>query len=95
MTEEFWHGSKITARFVPKNLETLRECMKPLVGKIFEWEWMGTSDDDEPYPGQTRWLITRKHDPEIPDECKGRWAPFEDLERESKEHNRFTEPRTG
>jgi hypothetical protein len=80
MTEEtFWHGSKILARFEPKNRKTLRPCMTPLIGRVFEYEWMGTSEDDEPYPGQTRWAITRKHDAEIPDECRGRWCPREDL----------------
>lgn len=81
MGNDFWHGDKITAKFSPKKRDDLRECMVPLIGRIFEWEWMGTSDDDESYPGQTRWVITRKHDDEIPDEAKGRWAPFEDLER--------------
>lgn len=76
---DYYYGSKILARFEPKNRETLRPCMVPLIGRIFEWEWMGTSMANEDYPGQTRWMITRKHDPEIPDKCKGRWCPYEDL----------------
>jgi len=67
------------ARFDPKDRKTLRPCMIPLIGRTFEFDFAGTSDDDEPFPGQTRWMISRKHDPEIPDECKGRWFPFEDL----------------
>jgi hypothetical protein len=81
---EFRYGEKIIARFAPKNLETLRPCMVELIGRTFEWEWCGTGNDDETYPGQSRWLMARKHEAEIPDECFGRWVPFEDLEEVEK-----------
>ena len=35
---------------------------------------------DEPYPGQTRWWITKRHDGEIPRECIWQWLPREDIE---------------
>lgn len=80
MIDVFQIGSRIKARFEPKNRETLRPCMVELIGREFNWEWVGTSDVDEPFPGQSRWMIERQHDAEIPDECKGRWCPREDLE---------------
>lgn len=79
MTDNFSFGDKITAKFRPKSLDTLRACMVPLIGRTFLMEWAGVGEDDEPYPGQSRWIICRKHDAEVPDEAKGRWLPFEDL----------------
>ncbi len=77
--EHYSHGDKIRARFEPKVRETVRECMVPLIGCVFTWEWIGTSDNDEPYPGQSRWWIPREYDNEIPQECRGLWCPREDL----------------
>lgn len=74
----------VVAKFQPKKLETLRPCMVSLIGKTFTWNYAGISDDNEAFPGQTRWMIAREHDAEIPDECKGRWAPEEDLEPTTK-----------
>lgn len=59
--------------------------MKPLIGKEFTFEWAGTGDADEPYPGQTRWMIDRQHDAEIPEECRARWMPAEDIEEKQNE----------
>jgi hypothetical protein len=73
------HGDKIVARYTPKNLATLRPCMRALIGRVFEWQWVGVSDDDEMFPGQDRWLMSRNHDQEIPEDARGRWAPDEDL----------------
>jgi hypothetical protein len=75
----FSHGSKAIAILEPRIRDNLRDCVKPLIGRTFEFEWVGISEDDEPYPGQSRWWISRKHDTEIPDECKGLWLPGEDL----------------
>ena len=66
--------------FRPKKIESVRECMLPLIGKQFEFEYAGTSDDDEMFPGQTRWVVARKHDPELDDDQIGRWLPDEDIE---------------
>jgi hypothetical protein len=75
-----WLGrSKRHARFNPKNLETLRPCMKPLIGHVFDFTYASHSDEDEVFPGQSRWLMDRKHDHEIDEEARGRWFPSEDL----------------
>lgn len=71
----------IIGKLAPKKLDTLRECMRPLIGREFTFEFAGTSCADEPYPGQRRWVIDRKHDAEIPDECIGYWMPEEDIEK--------------
>jgi hypothetical protein len=67
------------ALFLPKNLNTLRFCMYPLIGKTFDWVPAGRGGDDEPYPGQARWYMDQKHDAEIPEDAIGFWVPDEDL----------------
>ena len=66
--------------FRPKDMTTLKDCMKALIGQSFEWEYAGTSDEDEPYPGQVRWMISRRHDAALTDKQIGRWVPEEDIE---------------
>ena len=73
------YGDVVPAIFEPKRKDDLREGMIPLIGKTFKWEFIGVSDDDEPYAGQSRWWISREHDADIPDECRGRWLPREDI----------------
>lgn len=81
MDRDGWGGrTKRTACFRPKDLKTLRPCMKPLIGRIFDFTYAGHGEQDEPYPGQSRWLMERKHDPDVPEETRGRWFPSEDLE---------------
>ncbi len=78
--QEFKPYTKITARFNPKNIATLRFCMIGEIGKVYTWNYAGRSDDDEEYPGQTRWMPAREHDNEMSEECRGYWCPEEDLE---------------
>ncbi len=80
MVDEFDHGSRVIARFKPRNLDTLRGCMFRLIGRVFTYEWSGASMEDEPYPGQHRWINIRECDHEMPIECRARWVPHEDLE---------------
>lgn len=68
------------ARFVPKDASTLRESIVPHVGIVYDWNFVGTGGDDEPYPGQSRWTPCRNHDAEFLEEARGLWAPDEDLE---------------
>lgn len=70
----------IKARFAPQDKSNLRDGFANLIGRVFTWELGGTSGQDEPYPGQRRWFIAREHYAEIPEECRARWAPQEDLE---------------
>lgn len=72
----------IVARFVPKNRETLRPGMEPYIGTDLELTWVGTSNDDEPFPRQHRWITTREFEDRInmDNEARGRWIPNEDLE---------------
>lgn len=67
---------KRTGTFKPKIMETLRPCMLPLVGKIFEWDFAGFADNDET---QTAWTFDRKHDQEL-NGAKYFWIPAEDIE---------------
>lgn len=67
------HGTMLAARFVPRRLDNLRDELRPLIGIAALWTYAGTSGDDEPYPGQHRWL------PEDP-QFASYWAPEEDLE---------------
>lgn len=67
-------------KFQPKQLVTLRAEMFALIGCEFDLTYAGTGHHDEPYPGQTRWLIDQKHDPELKPEQRGRWIPEEDIE---------------
>lgn len=77
---KFYKGPyRRTGTFRPKKMDTLRECMLPLIGKTLNLDFMGTGMKDEPYPGQTRWMISRSHDAELSDDQKGRWMPDEDI----------------
>lgn len=60
-------------------MATLRPCMAPLIGNVYEFVWSG-SGDGTPYEDQQIWLWDRKHDDDLPVECRGRWVPDEDLE---------------
>jgi hypothetical protein len=71
-----WHRRAIVK---PKRLDTLKLHARAVVGRTFDFDFAGTSDDDESYPGQHRWMIARKHDHEIPLELIGCWFPDEDL----------------
>jgi hypothetical protein len=62
----------IVARFKPARTDNLRPEIVPLIGEIFTWDYTGTSNDDEPYPGQQRWLTQ--------DRRLNYWVPSEDLE---------------
>lgn len=75
-----YYGYKRIARFNPKNLETLRPCMVPLIGRVFNFDFAGTGASDEPYPGQHRWTFSLEHYGELPNDCKGKWSPNEDLD---------------
>jgi hypothetical protein len=75
------YGKRIIARFEPKNLETLRPCMKPYIGQLLELEWAGTSDEDEAFPGQHRWMTLRSFEErtDMDEKARARWVPDEDL----------------
>lgn len=66
--------------FQPKIMDTLRPQMQTLIGHEFDLDYAGTSDDDEPYPGQTRWMIARNHDADLGSDQIGRWIPEEDIQ---------------
>lgn len=68
------------ARFSPKQMATLKDFARPLVGVICEWECFDySSDPDDPFPGQYRWNVVRD-DPHYA-AFGGRWVPDEDLEQ--------------
>ncbi len=69
---------KRTAIFTPKITIDLRPDMAMLVGRVLEWDYAGTGDHDDPYPGQTRWMPARKHDPDL-GRSAAYWVPEEDL----------------
>lgn len=78
-----WNGrTKRFALFQPVDMENLKPCMRPLIGRRFYFTYAGHGDGDEAYPGQSRWLFDRRHDAEIaqlsPD-ALGLWVPSEDL----------------
>ena len=66
-------GARPIARFKPKRLDTLRPEFRPLIGEVVTWRYAGTSDEDEPYPGQQRWQTDDER-------FEGYWTPAEDLE---------------
>lgn len=66
--------------FRPKEMDTLRPCMIPLIGREFDFDWMGVSDNNERFPGQMRWMISRAHDDELDKDQVGLWMPDEDIE---------------
>src|SRR6266403_45293 len=73
-----WGPSFIRGIFSPVRRDDLKEEMVPLIGKSMLWEYGGTSCDDDPYPGQMRYLIWP--DAALPKELFYRWAPLEDIE---------------
>ena len=75
-----WCGrTKRNARFEPKQINTIRECMLPYIGQVFKFRYAGHSDDDEDFSGQSRWIIDISEEYRLSDEAKGRWFPSEDL----------------
>lgn len=76
MTDHPWTRR---ARFVPKRTDNLRPGLADFSGRVFNFDYAGTSDDDEAYPGQHRWTFSREHDAELGPELAGLWAPDEDL----------------
>jgi hypothetical protein len=65
------------AVFSPKRRDNLRPSAIPFIGQEIEWSYVGTSEPDEAFPGQKRWLPTMgqpAHDAHLG------WVPDEDLE---------------
>lgn len=81
MDDDWMYGKRIAAIFSPKDRSTLRPSMEPYIGQRLELEWAGTSDDDEPFPGQHRWMTLREFEKRIDmdEEARCRWIPDEDL----------------
>lgn len=50
-------GLKRTARFEPKNRDTLRPEVVQFIGQVFEWHCVGTGGPDEAFAGQARWQV--------------------------------------
>ena len=73
-------GPKMTivGTVVVKNVDDLRPVIVPLIGRILEFDYVGTGGDDEPYPRQTRWMPARKHDAEL-GMAAAYWFPEEDI----------------
>jgi hypothetical protein len=75
-----WQGRfRRTAKFEPKRLDDLRDCMRPYIGRVFHFEYAGHSNDDDSYPGQSRWTIIWEEDRALDEDAQGRWFPSEDL----------------
>lgn len=63
------------ARFKPIRTDDVRPEMRAFIGKSAEWHYAGHSDDDESYPGQSRWITAPGEGPPF-------WVPNEDLQDE-------------
>jgi hypothetical protein len=74
--EEMWTRVGIIS---PKRVDNLRPEVVPLVGRTFEFDYVGIGDIDEPYPGQSRWTPARKYDAELGKDAAGYWFPDEDI----------------
>jgi hypothetical protein len=73
-------GDTIIARFQPKRTDTLRECMKPYIGQVFEFQYLWTAEGWETYSGQGCWTMSHKYNNDLPLGVVGLWVPREDLE---------------
>ena len=74
--QQWWpHSWERRATFRPKHIDTMRPECAALVGQTFDFIYAGFGDDDEPYPGQTRWMIKDT----AGDPAKVYWFPDEDL----------------
>jgi hypothetical protein len=73
-------GDTIIARFQPKRTETLRECMLPYIGQVFEFQHVWTAEEGETYAGQGCWVMSPKYNDDLPRGVVGLWIPREDLE---------------
>lgn len=73
---------KRVARFQPQRTDDLRPEVKSLVGRTLEFSFAGTGGEDEPYPGETRWMVIRRVDdgPELIESELYWWSPERDLE---------------
>jgi hypothetical protein len=67
------HGEKRIAAFRPKEVETVRPELLPLIGEVAEWRWAGQQGDDDKFPGQAIWNTDDAR-------FQGYWVPDEDLE---------------
>jgi hypothetical protein len=67
------------AVFRPKRMDDLRPGIERIIGKVFVFDYAGTSNEDEPSPGQRRWQFSRQHDSFL-GEFAALWVPEEDLE---------------
>lgn len=65
--------------FRPKRVDNLRPEVSVLIGRALLWRFAGVSDDDEAYPGQSRWMPDRSHDDELGPAAMY-WSPEEDIE---------------
>jgi hypothetical protein len=74
MMSNYEQFDKITAKLIPRNLTTLREEMKPFIGKTYEWEAIWVQEDDAPFAGQ---MVFRVAGFPVPFHY---WVPEEDLE---------------
>ena len=71
---------RVSARFEPKRLDTLRPEARPHVGQTFEWlaSWKITEEDGGPYVGQ--WAFTLAYGPDYETAAPNfGWVPEEDL----------------
>lgn len=68
------YGDKVTARFEPKRLDTLRPQLKHLIGQTFVWRFNGWMEEGT-YKDQVTWL----HNDYPNDPFEGYWIPDEDL----------------
>lgn len=73
--ENMWKAGK----FNPKVTDNLLNCFLPLIGRTFTWHCIGYGQDDEFYPGQSRWKIDEEHK-DIPNQIRCWWVPQEDIE---------------
>ena len=72
-----WGPRYIRGTFNPARRDDLKPEMLPLIGRSMIFEYGGTSNDDEPYPGQMRYLIWPTED--LPKDVYYRWCPLEDI----------------
>ena len=74
-SEQIQVGDEIEATFRPKDLSTLRDRAKPLIGQRLRWQalWAINGEDGGPYVGQWAW------EPIDVEPWVG-WVPSEDLE---------------
>jgi hypothetical protein len=69
---DYWFGDKLTAIFIPRDLSTVPPSMVGLSGQTFEWDYVGTGDNEDEFPGISRWAIAGS-DVRL-------WVPIRDLQ---------------